>query len=59
MGIEKLEPLATDVFHDGVRDNDENNCASLRSIAISLNRIADALYEYKVGPSITNVLANK
>ena len=43
MAIESLESLAPDVFYDGLRDNDENNCASLRSIAISLRRIADCM----------------
>jgi hypothetical protein len=43
MHIPGLEDLSVDVFFDGTRTKEENNCVSLRSIACSLNRIADAL----------------
>jgi hypothetical protein len=43
MAIKGLEYEATELFFDGVRTIDENNCVSLRSIALSLNRIADSM----------------
>ena len=59
MAIESLESLAPDVFYDGLRDNDENNCVSLRFIAISLRRIADALHHNAKGIGIATVLGDK
>ena len=59
MAIESLESLAPDVFYDGLRDKDENNCASLRSIAISLRRIADALHHNAKGIGIATVFGDK
>ena len=43
MAIKGLEYEATEIFFDGVRAIDENNCVSLRSIALSLKRIADSM----------------
>ena len=58
MPITGLEDLSMDIFYDGVRTKEENNCVSLRSIALSLNRIAESLYNYN-GQSIADVLEKK
>jgi len=59
MAIKGLEYEATELFFDGVRTVDENNCVSLRSIALSLNRIADALHHEASGIGIATVLGDK
>jgi hypothetical protein len=56
MAIKGLEYEATEIFFDGTKE--ENNSVSLRSIALSLNRIADALHNYN-GQSIADVLEKK
>ena len=58
MAIKGLEYEATEIFFDGTRTKEENNSVSLRSIALSLNRIADALHNYN-GQSIADVLEKK
>ena len=58
MYIRGLEDEATEIFFDGARTKEENNSVSLRSIALSLNRIADALYNYNC-QSIADVLEKK
>ncbi len=59
MPIRGLEYEATEFLIDGPRTEEEDNCVSLRSIAISLKRIADALHHNAKGIGIATVLGDK
>jgi|LakMenEpi03Aug12_release.lakeMendotaPanAssembly.Ray.scaffolds.fasta_scaffold5269864_1 hypothetical protein len=63
--MENIEQFSDNhLFEDLLLDEsplsiNQHDSVSLRSIAISLKRIADALYEYKGGRNITNSLGGK